>query len=302
MVRPLGLSVHEPKPHVPPKLVLRGVNRRFLSPDSFLNTIRTKVNEADPHLPTILLFPESVLHGKVVSTSQGWREIAMGKAMPRHEGKRMALDIHNILRAAGKPVYVAYSLTETKPARILSKERYPLVTNSGYLVMPEESNNRRYMVYPKVTTYDKGTTLADSDEAAIKRNSEMPDASIRGVCRLFGKIHRFPRVEIGGKIVELRICRDIGGDSLDKPPALDDHPARMAGERPHLIVVPSNRIDIEDRYLPDIQKQLGLGGSAVFLDHFNGKLMAIDKSSGRSSYYDVGSHRHGDLVIDHQSS
>lgn len=304
MIRPLG-PLHERKSHEPPKLVIRGVNRRFLTPNDFLDTIRTKVKEADPHLPTILMFPECVLRGKVVPTGQGQRE-----AILRHEGKRMALDIHDILRAAGKPVYVAYSVTETKPSRTRSGESYPLVTNSGYLVMPEKSGNRRYGVYSKIATYEdhtnrymNGTPLTGYDMDNISRNSNVPNTSIAAVSRLSKRIHKFPRVEIGGKIVELRICTDIGG-SIE-----DDHPARMAGERPHLIVVPSSNLGITNYWLRGIekldyrllgiQKQLGPGGSAVFLDSYNGTLMAIDKHSRR--FYDVGCHRHGDLAIDHQS-
>ena len=284
---------HRRKDRAPPRLIVRGINRRFLGSASFLDTVRQKVSEANPNLPTILLFPESALHGDLVLDPECPKRAVYGKAIPRHEGKRIASDIHKVLMAAGKPVYVAYSLIETKPARTRSGESYPLVTNSGYLVMPEKSNNHGYMVYPKVTTYNNGTTLTDYDINAIKRNSEMPDASISGVCRLSRKIHRFPRVNINGKIVELRLCSDVDGDPAD------EHPARTAGERPHLIVVPSSYLNVNGSHLPSIKEQLRPDGSAVILDYAKGTLITVsDKNFPH--YYDFGSHRHGDMVIDHQ--
>jgi len=223
----------------------------------------------------IVVLPENVFDGNVIS---------------RASGKALARSLQDM--ANRKNVHIVYSASESKPVsnnaasssplvdmttRVLralrlnrapsgvpnahlpeAQKTFEQITNSGYFIVPHS----RYKVYPKVSTADNGTNLTILDNELIAGNSRDPARTTERVTNLAEHIRAFPRVDIGGRSVEFRVCRD------SSPIDWDLHPAHR-GKKTDLMLVSAGGLNLSAPQERSIRQKLRSRGVAVILDGDN---------------------------------
>ncbi|MCX6803017.1 MAG: hypothetical protein NTY48_00420 [Candidatus Diapherotrites archaeon] len=208
-----------------------------------IKKLSAEVNEFSSPRPKLIVFPEGIFGES---------------AIERNFGKYVAKKVHDII-GNQKDVFVFYSLFETGAKHIL--------TNSGYLIYPKNYPSKRpYAVYPKMTTYRNGTQLTDFDLAVSKANNLKETTTAQRLRRMARIIPQFPRVEIHGKIIELRICADVKAKSFQDK----DYKARNNPIPADIIIVPASTIWFHQGEYAEMAKSLNPMGIAVVNDQING--------------------------------
>jgi len=219
---------------------LVAVQGDFLSPSALLVQVEKKLREFTGK-QIIILFSENVLGETPI---------------PRITGKQLADALSKAVTKHGK-AYVAYSVYE-------KAGKHQVITNSGYLVFPKPAGTKKgYQVYSKISTYRNGGDLTEGDERVLKRNSSSFKKSRKRIYSLSRKIKAFPRIQIGEKEVELRICRDLAEEQN-----LDKHPAKTRIKEADLILVPAKGLTLRPNELIYLTKHLTPDGLAVLMDPF----------------------------------
>ncbi|MBN2126950.1 MAG: hypothetical protein JW703_00995 [Candidatus Diapherotrites archaeon] len=188
------------------------INQEYKNTTGILEEIKKRLNKFEgKHV--IFLFPEEVL-GKT--------------ARERTEIKEFVGELHKILKSHGK-AYAAFSVLEK--GKIVGMK--PFILNTGYFVFP--TKNKKYEVYPKITTIFKGRDQTEYDGENAEFNGVKEKYNASTIHRMSKKIRRFPEAVINDINTQLRVCADLLEGSSSK--VVDPHKIR---EKPaEMIIVPA---------------------------------------------------------------
>ncbi|VVB76287.1 Uncharacterised protein [uncultured archaeon] len=191
--------------------------------------------------PKLLVFPETIF-GKT--------------AIERQKGKRFAELVHSAIMSHGN-IFVFYSIIE--------KGIGGTFTNSGYLIKPtSEKNKRPYLVYPKLATYDNGEATTEFEKYVAKVNGMESKRVTSKVYKMAGRIRQFPRIELQGKTIELRVCADVRKqDDQDLPRP------RKNVKLADIIIVPAETFLVYPYERAGMARELAPGGLIIINDPVN---------------------------------
>jgi hypothetical protein len=191
--------------------------------------------------PKLLVFPETIF-GRT--------------AIERQKGKRFAELVHSAIMPHGN-VFVFYSIIEKGIGRIF--------TNSGYLIKPtSEKNKRPYLVYPKLATYDNGNATTEFEKHVAKVNGMESKWVTSKTHKMADRISQFPRIELQGKTIELRVCADVRRqDEQDLPRA------RKNVKLADIIIVPAETFIVHPYERARMASELAPGGLIIINDPVN---------------------------------
>ncbi len=212
------------------------VQRSFRDENDFIKNAKDLASQIHTVSPTVILFHEGVL-GTYPITPEA--------------GRKIAGELHRVA-ASKKNLYFAYSLFEVKK----NEGRRNLLANRGYLITPEKHGTHGYLHYPKLLTYTEGTSLSRIDLEALKRVADWKhrtdlDLYIKDMHRRSQGVKGFPRLNIGGHEVSLKICLD-SGTVLGQ----DIHPAMKSRRKSDLVIVPAKGLFPQPDYaFPEHIKQ-----------------------------------------------
>jgi hypothetical protein len=219
------------------------LNRQFGKPEEFLSALGYEI-AAMKGKKTIFLLPEAALGSKPIT---------------RQEGKSLANQMSNALARHGQ-AFAAYSVYEKRTGKIGGKEN-PLITNTGYLISPKKGKKRGYKAYQKVATFNRGKNLTLGENHVLMEHSPDSEAAREKLFRLAGRVKQFPRLNIGGTIVEMRVCADAA-----HAPNMDMHPAKQRKEKAHIILVPADGMEMNRADFAHFSGKLFNNGIVVLHD------------------------------------
>jgi len=213
------------------------VTEVFLNPASFLIRVSAELR-AHKKETVILVFPEAV-----IGTTPLQRKV----------GKELAVAVSRELEKHGN-AYCAYSVWEGRHGKNTQ------ISNTGYFVKPGgEKAQDKYLVYPKITSYIDGK-LTKFDEQILKRSSD-PNKTRKKWKQKSSKIQSFPRIDIAGNTVEMRVCADV------REKRTIQYPAHKKMQQADLMVVPSHNLEIEPSDFRHLRRRFSLGGLMVTVDN-----------------------------------
>ena len=258
------------------------INKWFRWPENVVAEVKKEIVNFKG-VPVIFLFPEAIL-GK--------------SAIARESGKWLAKKLHEVCREHGQ-AYCVYSVFEQRIRGTKGLEKRPLITNTGYFVLPATNEKSAgYTAYPKISTYGGGKGLTLLDEYVFQRNAPNFRQAVENNYSLVKKIKSFPAFNIGGLKVEMRVCSD-----LMEEPNVDAHQARKGMDKKHLILVPAAALPLNSGDIEHLGKHLTPDGLALILDRVSGSLFSIHRENDSLAVRNLAKEKkveHGRFRITHR--